>query len=158
MKKLMKFSSVMFLGLACATLPALARENHEEVDDQEMREPVYSSDASFQRYDSDRGNYEGRGYRRHDGLGRLQREVDHLNGMLAHVRNNMRRYGASRDVWRHYGHVQGEVRRINWQFRRGEQYYNRRRLLVQIEHMHDELHEIEQKLRMPSRFYFRWGG
>ena len=36
--------------------------------------------------------------------------------------------------------------------------YNRRGLLSQIEHMHDEMHEIELKLDMPSRFYFQWGG
>lgn len=88
----------------------------------------------------------------------MQGEVDHLNRMLAHVRNSMRRYGADRHAWQEYGHLQDEVRQINRQFRRGEQYYNRRRLRAQIEHMHDELHHLEEELKVPARFYYQWGG
>ncbi len=161
MKTLFKYSAVVFLGLGCAILP-VAADDDEEQDEQEQ-EAVYEPGATSRRFDENHSNdrtreyrEERRGYRERDGLGRLQREVDHLNGMLAHVRNSMRRYGANRQLWREYGHLQDEVRILNRQFQRGEQYYNRRRLRAQIEHMHDELHDIEQQLRMPSSNYYRW--
>ncbi len=130
MKKFLKLTTVVLLGLTCATFTAVAHEDDEE-DELEAQERVYQPEATFQRYETNREVDQRRNYRRRDGLGRLQREVDHVNAMLAHVRNSMRRYGASRDAWRHYEHVQGEVRQINRQFRRGEQYYNRRGLLRQ---------------------------
>lgn len=157
MKKLFKLTTVVFLSMACAVLSVAAHENEEESDEQ-AQEPVYQPEANFQRYDTNREVGEGRRYRRHDGLGQLQREVEHLNGMVAHVRNSMRRYRADRHVWQEYAHLQAEVRQINQQFRRGDQYYDRRRLRAQIAHMHAELHHIEQELRVPARAYYQWGG
>ncbi len=156
MKKLIKFSAIVLLGMTCAALPAMAHENDEQ--DQQNDERVYTPNAQFQRYDGNREGYDGRPRRRGDGLGQLQREVDHLNGMVAHVRNSMRRYGADRHMWQEYGHLQAEVRQLNSQFQRGEQYYNRSRLRAQIAHMHDELHHLEEELHMPSTNYFQWGG
>lgn len=162
MKTLFKYSAVVFLSLGCAILPLAAHEDDEQ-DEPGDQETVYEPGATFQRYDPTRYQDETReyregrrGYRGRDGLGQIRREVDHLNGMLAHVRNSMRRYGANRQLWREYAHLQDEVRILNRQFQRGEQYYNRRRLRAQIEHMHDELHDIEQQLRMPSSNYYRW--
>ncbi len=161
MKTLFKYSAVVFLGLGCAILPVAAED--DEQDEQQDQETIYEPGATFQRsdashHDDETGEYRGghRGRRGHDGLGQIEREVDHLNGMLAHVQRSMRRYHAGRDVWRHYEHVQAEVRQISRQFRRGEQYYNRRQLRAQIDHMHDEMHGIEQQLDMPSSNYYRW--
>ncbi len=90
------------------------------------------------------------------GLQRLQREVDHLNGMVAHVSASMRRYGADRHIWHEYQHLRDEARQLAWRLRRGEQYYDWSRLRAEITHTHQELHYLEEELHMPQSQWHRW--
>ncbi len=136
--------AVAFTGLALVSFGQLASA-HEE--DEDTSPPVYQQNND-PRYDArqqfDRGG------------GRLRYEVDHLNRMLAHVQGELRRYRADRRIWGQYEHIRDEARRLNNQFRRGEQFYNRGQVRAQIEHMHDELHQIEQDLHVPSNAWYRW--
>jgi hypothetical protein len=83
-------------------------------------------------------------------------EIDHLNRMLVHVQGELRRYGADRHIWSEYQHVRAEVWQLNNQFRRGEQFHNRRRLRAEIEPLHGELHHIEQELHVRANEWYQW--
>ncbi|MDQ6861892.1 MAG: hypothetical protein M3032_12145 [Verrucomicrobiota bacterium] len=86
----------------------------------------------------------------------MQRDVDHLNGMMDHVRREMRTYGAGRRIQYQYEHLRAEARQLNYQFQRGDQYYDRSRLRAQIRHMHEELHAIEQNLHVRANELYQW--
>lgn len=83
-------------------------------------------------------------------------ELQHLNGMLQHVERELRTYRADRHARSEFQHIRAEAYDLNNRFRRGEQYYDRRRVLGQIEHMHDELHHLEEEMRVPANLIFRW--
>ena len=70
--------------------------------------------------------------------------------MLQHVEREMRRYRPDRHIRRQYQHIRAEAYELNILFRRGAQYYDRRRLRAQIAHMHSELHHIEEELHVPA--------
>lgn len=165
--------SILLGGAALVALnqAALAHEEDEvapqqiyQAVDARYSDPRYSdprySDPRYSdpRYNDPRYNDPRADYRSYDrgGGGRLSYEVDHLNRMLTHVDRSMRRYGATRQMWREYAHLRAEADQLNRQFRRGEQYYNRRRLRAEIEHMHSELHQLEEQLRVPSSGWYRW--
>ncbi len=76
--------------------------------------------------------------------------------MLQHVEREMRRYRPDRHIRRQYQHIRAEAYELNNQFRRGAQYYDRRRLRAQIAHMHSELHHIEEELHVPANEYYQW--
>lgn len=84
----------------------------------------------------------------------LQRKINHLNRMLAHVQWEMRSYGAGRHIWSEYRHLSREIDHVNYEFNRG--YVDRYHLEREIEHIHGELHHIELELRIRDRDYYRW--
>ena len=106
----------------------------------------------YQQQDDPR--YDRRQYSNHGGG--LNYEVDHLNRMSEHVQRELRRYGADRHISREYQHIRAETAQLNNQFRRGEQFYNRRRLRSQIEHIHNELHHIEEELHVRANDLYQW--
>ena len=148
--------SILTVALACLALTgfAAAASGHEE--DEQPREPVYGPRG--QQVESRQDvRYDGREqYRQAQGGSGLGREVDHLNRMLQHVEREMRRYPATRSVRRQFQHLRAEAYELNNQFRRGEQYYNRRRVRAQIAHMHDELHDVEEDLHVPAAEFYQW--
>ncbi|MDQ6826116.1 MAG: hypothetical protein M3Z14_02810 [Candidatus Eremiobacteraeota bacterium] len=157
MKKTITTTAAAILSLAGFAFTAAAHDHDEDVSQQQQ--PVYDQPVYDQRGDDrrpDYGDHRTFEHRRHDGLGELQRDVDHMNGMMAHVDREMREYRAGRHIWSEYGHLRAEAAQLNNQFRRGEQYYDRRRLRAEIEHMHGELHHIEQELHVRAEGYYQW--
>ncbi len=148
MKKIASYTLSAVLSLTGWAMNAAAHEDDEGND-----EPVYETRDNRVNAD-DHQVFDHR--RRGDGLGDLQRQVYHLNQMFDHVDNLLRRSRADQHTWQEYRHLRAESNALNAQFRRGEQYYNRSRLRAQIAHMHDELHQIEQGLRVPASQYYRW--
>ena len=154
-------------GLALLSFGQLASA-HEEDEINPRR--VYQNEDP--RYDTTRDNdsryndwryndsrYNDSRYDRRDRVergGRLQYEVDHLNRMLAHVDRELRTYRADRRIWSEYRHIRAEARDLNARFRRGEQYYDRWRVRSQIHHMHDELHQIEERLQARATDWYQW--
>lgn len=151
MNKHLLVLAVTGLALLSYAPPASA---HEE--DEANPQPV--AQQYDPRYDA-RQQYDARddGHQQFDHGGRgLSYDVDHLNRMLAHVQGELRRYGADRHIAGEYQHLRAEANQLNNQFRRGEQYYNRRRLRAEIQHIHSELHHIEQELHVPSNAWYQW--
>ena len=100
---------------------------------------------------------EYRGYSRHqrdetDRGSRLSYEVEHLNRMREHVREQIRRYRARWHVRRQFARIERRIDEVNYRFRRGR--YDRRDLRRSVDRAHDELHQIERELRV--RTYYRW--
>ena len=168
MEKFITLIAVTVLSLSGFAPTAFAHEEDEEVqartEQQRIQEQVYEQ-RGVQPGD-DRQVYEQRGIRpgddhrvfehRQDGGGQLQRQIDHLNRMVDHVRGEMRAYGAGRHIRSEYEHLRAETYQLNSQFRRGDQYYDRRRVRAEIEHMHGELHHIEEELHVPTQRYYQW--
>lgn len=154
MKKIITITAAAVIGLGGLALTASAHEQdenvQENVEQQRNQETVYERGP---RYD-DRRVFERR--KDQDPIGRLNREVDHLNRMVDHVRAEMREYRADRHVRSEFEHLRAEAYDLNNQFRRGVQYYDRRRLRAQIEHMHGELHHIEQEMHVRADGYYQW--
>ena len=88
---------------------------------------------------------------RHDGL---ERQVNHLNRMLDHVRSQLRRYHGDWRVRRDVQQISREVDRVTHRYRSGD--YNSGRLRHEVERLHARLHAIEQRLQVRSRDYYRW--
>ena len=151
MKKIITITAAAVLGLTGLGLKASAHEPEERVETPRDQETVY--DERDPRFDN-RRLFERR--KDPDALGRLNREVEHLTRMVEHVRAEMRTYGANRRIWFRYQHTREEAYRLNNMFRRGVQYYDRRRIREQIAHMHAELHQIELDLHARAEGYYRW--
>ncbi len=151
--------TVALTGLALTGFCQIASAHDEDEDnpqqgyqqsyDPRYADPRYVDPRNADPRHSDHQEFDHRG-------GGLEYEVDHLNRMVAHVQGELRQYGADRHMLREYQHVRDEAYQVSNQFRRGEQYYNRRRLRAQIEHMHNELHHIEQELHVPANAWYRW--
>jgi len=162
MKKILTITAAAIMGVAGLAFTAAAHDPEE--NDQQRVDPRRPDETISDQRGDDRQNYDGqnydrRNYDRHkdwDAIPRLRRQVDHLNRMLDHVRSEMRDYRADRRIWAHYEHIRAEAWQLNNDFRRGVQYYDRRRLRAQIEHMHDELHSIEGQLHVRADRYYRW--
>jgi len=84
----------------------------------------------------------------------LERQVNHLNRMLAHVRSRLSRYHADWRVRRDVQNISHEVSRVNSRYRSGE--YNRPRLRSEVDRLHDRLHAVEQRLRIRNGDFYRW--
>ncbi len=162
MKKFILYPLILAIGLVGSAFTASAHEEDEDAQpiyQPNGQQPVYQQyrqEAVYQQYDQ-RPRYDGRErFDDRSGGRQLDYEVDHLNRMLAHVGRSLRTYRADRHIWREYQHLRAEAYQLNNQFRRGVQYYNPRRLRAQIQHMHDELHHIEQELHVRANDYYRW--
>jgi len=152
MKKILTITAAAIMGVAALAFSASAHDPEE--NDQQRVDPRRPDETIYDPRGDDRRNYDRQ--KDWDAIPRLRRQVDHLNRMLDHVRAEMRDYGANRRIWAHYEHIRAEGWRLNNDFRRGVQYYDRRRLRAQIEHMHDELHSIEEQLHVRADRYYRW--
>ncbi|PYL95806.1 MAG: hypothetical protein DME28_01105, partial [Verrucomicrobia bacterium] len=117
MKKLML---IIVLGLGLGSVSAFAHEEDEYGYDQ-------------------RSHYSPA---RHNGAAS---QINHINRMLAHVQGQMARYGADWRTRREVRHISGEVNRVNWEYQTGR--FNWYHLRGQIEHIHNELHNVELRLR-----------
>jgi len=84
----------------------------------------------------------------------LERQVNHVNRMLEHVRWQVRHYRADWRIRRNVQQISNEVDRLNHRFRGGD--YDRRRLRSDVDRLHDRLHGIEQQLHVRSHDYYRW--
>ena len=84
----------------------------------------------------------------------LEREVNHLNGMLSRVQWQLRRYHADWRMRRDVQNISREVSRLNYRYRHGE--YNHARLGREVDRLHDRLHAIEQQLRVRPGDRYRW--
>jgi hypothetical protein len=100
------------------------------------------------RYDNQRAAYSGD---RHDSF---ERHVQHLNRMLERVRWQLSRYHANWRVRRDVQDISREVDRVNWKFRKGN--YGGRNLRGEVERLHDRLHNVEERLQVRSRDFYRW--
>ena len=85
---------------------------------------------------------------------RLRGEVNHLNRMMTHVKRALRTYHAPKPIWREYERVRQEAAVVNIQLR--SKAIDRFRLGKDIEHMHAELHHIEEALHVPAPQYYQW--
>ena len=85
---------------------------------------------------------------------RLRNEVNHLNHMMTHVERALRTYHAPKPIWREYERVRQEAAVVNLQLR--SKAIDRFRLGKDIEHMHAELHHIEETLHVPVQGYYQW--
>lgn len=84
--------------------------------------------------------------------GRLAREVEHLNRMREHVREQLRRERARWHVRRDFARADRQVDAVNYRFHRGR--HDRHDLRRAIDRARDDLHQIEREL--PVRTYYRW--
>lgn len=142
--------AIAITGATLVSLGRVASAHDNEVADPRFVDPrVDSYQQSYDPRDNDHEQVDHRG-------GGLGYELDHLNGMLAHMQRELRRYGADGHILREYQHVRAEAYQVSNQFRRGEQFYNRRRLRGEVEHMHNELHHIEQELHVRADEWYRW--
>jgi hypothetical protein len=151
MKKIITIAAATIMGIAGLAFTASAHDPEENdetrVDRRRTDETIYETRDDRRVYDRQKD---------WDAIPRLRRQVDHLNRMLDHVRAEMRTYGANGRIMAHYEHIRAEAWQLRSDFRRGVQYYDRRRLRAQIEHMHAELHDIEQQLHVRADRYYRW--
>src|SRR5205807_4394442 len=85
---------------------------------------------------------------------RLMGEVNHLNHMMTHVERALGTYRAPRPIRQKYEHVRQEAAVVNLQLR--SKAIDRFRLGKEIEHMHAELHQIEEELHVPVPQYYQW--
>ena len=81
-------------------------------------------------------------------------QINHINRMLAHVRSQMGRYGADWRTRREVRHISGEVNHVNWEYQTGR--FGWYHLRGEIEHIHNELHNVELRLRFRPNDYYRW--
>lgn len=153
--------SIITLAVACLAFTGLrgVALAHDDDDDEQQPEPVYQQNGQYgQRLAYPDPNRDPRydQYSRQRGGDRVRDELNQLNGMLQHVEREMRTYRADRHMRGEFQHIRAEAYDLNNRFRRGEQYYDRRRVLGQIEHMHDELHHLEEEMHVPANLTFRW--
>jgi hypothetical protein len=85
---------------------------------------------------------------------RLRNEVNHLNRMMTYVERALRTYRAPKPILGEYEHVRKEAAVVNLQLR--SKAIDRFRLGKDIEHMHAELHHIEERLHIPVQEYYQW--
>jgi hypothetical protein len=85
---------------------------------------------------------------------RLGSEINHLNRMLGHVRWELGRYGANRQIRYEYLRIKREADQVNWRFQHGG--YDRRQLRREVARLHNDLHSLELQLRVRTWDYYRW--
>jgi hypothetical protein len=85
---------------------------------------------------------------------RLGSEINHLNRMLGHVRWELGRYGANRQIRYEYFRIKREAEQVNWRFQHGG--YDRRQLRREVARLHNDLHSLELQLRVRTWDYYRW--
>ena len=85
---------------------------------------------------------------------RLDSEINHLNRMLGHVRWELGRYRASRQIRYEYARIRREADRVNWKFQHGGN--DRRQLRREVARLHADLHNLETQLRVRTWDYYRW--
>jgi hypothetical protein len=90
---------------------------------------------------------------RHGG-GRLENQIGRMNRMLSHVQWEVRKYGAGWRTRREVASISNEVSRINWRYRHNA--FDHWPLLRQVERVRAELRNIEVRLHVRSRDFFRW--
>ena len=93
-------------------------------------------------------------YRRAYHRGGVGYEINHINGMLAHVRREMWRYRASWRIRAEVRHISDEVAHVNAEYRRGD--FGSGHIRREIQHIHSELHNVELRLQFRPRDYYRW--
>src|SRR4051812_8674102 len=84
----------------------------------------------------------------------LDRGVRHLKRMLDPVRWQLRQHHGNWQIRREVRDISGDVDRVNRRFRSGN--YNGRNLRAEVERLHNRLHNVEQRLQIRARDYYRW--
>jgi len=87
------------------------------------------------------------------GRGGLGWRIDRLNRMLSHVRWEVSRYRGDWRLRREVERIAVEVNRVNWRYRHG---FNSWRLRREVDSLRGQLHNIEVRLRVRDRDYYRW--
>jgi hypothetical protein len=85
---------------------------------------------------------------------RLDSEINHLNRMLGHVRWELGRYNAGRQIRHDYARIRREADQVNWKFQHGGD--DRRQLRREVARLHADLHSLEIQLRVRTWDYYRW--
>ena len=85
---------------------------------------------------------------------RLDWEINHLNRMLGHVRWEIGRYGASRQLRGDYFRIRKEAEHVNWKFQHGD--FDKRWLRRQVARLRTDLHNLEIALHVRTWDYYRW--
>jgi hypothetical protein len=84
---------------------------------------------------------------------RLDSEINHLNRMLGHVRWELGRYNAGRQIRFEYARVRREAAQVNWKFQHGG---DRRQLRREVARLHNDLHGLEVQLRVRKWDFYSW--
>jgi len=123
-----KLILIIALGLSLGSAAAFAHEDEYGYDQRSQYSPVRHNEAASQ--------------------------INHINRMLAHVQGQMARYGADWRTRREVRHISGEVNHVNWEYQTGR--FGWYHLRGEIEHIHNELHNVELRLRFRPNDYYRW--
>jgi len=126
------------VGLMSGSLLAYDRDEYRDDNWNEHRDRDHDRDRDWDRH-----------------RGELQRHIDRVNKMLAHVKWQLNRYGGDWRIRRDVDRISDEVRRVNWRFehwRRGD----RGDLRDDVRELRGKLHNIEERLHVRSRDFFRW--
>ena len=123
-----KLILVIALGLSLGSVSAFAHEDEYGYDQRSQYMPVRHNQTAS--------------------------EINHINRMLGHVQRQMARYGADWRTRRAVGHISREVNHVNWEYQTGR--FGWYHLRSEIEHIHNELHNVELRLRFRPNDYYRW--
>jgi hypothetical protein len=104
-------------------------------------------------YDRDHNEYENRGGYAAERSDRLGWQINHLNRMFSHVREQLSRSGGGWRLRSEVDRISGDVDRLNWRYRHDQGSY---RLQREVERLHDQLHQVEVRLRLRSGDWYRW--
>jgi hypothetical protein len=128
---------LVMCGISAVSAPAFAYDNEyrDNRDNQDNRE--------------ERGNYSQARW------GGIESDVNHLNRMVGQVRWQLTRYRPDWGIRRDFARIRHDVDRVNGQFR--QRNYDRRRLRGEIQRIHAELHQLEERMHVRSSDYYRWG-
>lgn len=123
-----KLILTVVLGLGLGSVSAFAHEDEYGDDQRSQYMPVRHNQTAY--------------------------EINHINRMFAHVRWQASRYGADWWTRRQIRHVSRELNHVNWEYQTGR--FSWYHLRGEIEHIHNELHNIELRLRVRPHDYYRW--
>jgi hypothetical protein len=123
-----KLILMIALGLGLGSVSAFAHEDEYGYDQRSSYAPARHNEAGY--------------------------EINHINRMFAHVRSQMARYGADWRTRREVGHISRELQHVNWEYQTGR--FGWYHLRSEIEHIHNELHNVELRLRFRPNDYYRW--
>lgn len=132
-----KLALIIALGLGLVSAPAFAYDRDEHHGDRD------------EHHDNDRDH----DWNRH--RGELERHINRVNKMLAHVKWELSRYGGDWKIQRDVDRISDDVRKVNWRFEH-HKFGDRGDLRDDVRELRGKLHNVEERLHVRSRDFFRW--